>query len=249
MSHVFDAYAAYYDLLYATKNYAGEARYVDRLIRRHAPNAQNLLELGCGTGAHARELGALGYAVTGIDQSNQMIEIAQRRGLDLKQLSFMRGDARTFRGGQPFDVVISLFHVMSYQISNTDLLAAMKTAASNLRPGGVFIFDCWHGPGVLTDPPTTRVLRLEKDGLKVTRIAEPVQYPSSNRVDVNYEIIVENDGNLQRIRETHSMRYMFIPEIDFMLEAAGLTRLSAHAWMTNDEPGLQTWNACFVAQR
>ena len=80
---------------------------------------------------------------------------------------------------------------MSYQTENADLAAAFATAAEHLAPGGIFIFDCWYGPGVLTDPPTTRVRRLHGDGIEVTRIAEPVNHYDRNRVDVHYEVIVE----------------------------------------------------------
>ena len=50
MSVVFDAYAQYYDLLYCDKDYSAEAEYVALLIRRYAPEARRILELGCGTG-------------------------------------------------------------------------------------------------------------------------------------------------------------------------------------------------------
>ena len=53
---VFDAYAAYYDLLYKDKDYAGETEYVHRLIQRFNPGAKSILELGSGTGKHARLL-------------------------------------------------------------------------------------------------------------------------------------------------------------------------------------------------
>ena len=41
---IFDAYAAYYDLFYRDKDYAGEAAYVDGLIRRHHPSSQSVLD-------------------------------------------------------------------------------------------------------------------------------------------------------------------------------------------------------------
>ena len=53
MNPAFDTYARYYDLLYRDKDYAGEAAYVASHIRQHAPEAARILELGCGTGAHA----------------------------------------------------------------------------------------------------------------------------------------------------------------------------------------------------
>jgi len=251
MNDVFDAYAAYYDLLYRDKNYAGEAEYVDRLIRRYASNARNVLELGCGTGTHARELVKRGYSVTGIDLSESMIAQAIRLIPDTARhaLCFASGDLRTFRSEQSFDVVLALFHVMSYQTTNEDLGAAMATAAMHLRPGGLLVFDCWYGPGVLTDPPAIRVRRVHAEGIEVIRIAEPVHHVNLNCVDVHYEIVVEHAGRSERINETHAMRYLFAPEVDALLQDAGLTRVTVEKWMEGSEPDLRTWNACFVARR
>lgn len=162
---------------------------------------------------------------------------------------FLVGDLRDFRAGKSFDVVLALFHVMSYQTGNNELQAAMSTAATHLRPGGLFIFDCWYGPGVLTDPPATRVRRLQGDGVTVTRIAEPIHLLNENRVDVNYEVIVEGKLGLQRIREVHAMRYLFTPEVDLLLEEAGLRRLALLEWQGNGPPSILSWNACFVATR
>jgi hypothetical protein len=57
--------------------------------------------------------------------------------------------------------VFSLFHVMSYQTSNKDLQDAFETAKINLKPGEIFIFDCWYGSSVLTDRPVGRVNALK----------------------------------------------------------------------------------------
>jgi len=56
---VFNAYAAYYDLLYKEKNYAEEAEYIHGLIQKNTPGAKTILELGCGTGQHAVEFSRL----------------------------------------------------------------------------------------------------------------------------------------------------------------------------------------------
>jgi predicted TPR repeat methyltransferase len=178
MSKVFDAYAAYYDLLYGGKDYAAEAEYVAAHIRRHVLQATRVLELGCGTGGHAEYLARMGYTIHGVDLSESMLAKANLRKASFpsevqERLLFIQGDVRTVRTGETYDAVISLFHVISYQTTNADLIAAMTTAATHLKPGGVFIFDCWYGPGVFTDPPETRVRRLEGDGFTVTRIAEP----------------------------------------------------------------------------
>lgn len=251
MNRIFDSYAAYYDLLNRDKNYSDEAAYVDGLIRGHHPEPKEILELGCGTGAHARELMKLGYAVTGIDSSLPMVLLAEERSPKAGShgSSFSHGDLRDFRAGRDFDVVLALFHVMSYQTSNSDLRAAMATAAVHLRPGGLFIFDCWYGPGVLTDLPHQRVRQIKGDGVEVTREARPVLYPNKNVVDVHYNINVKSEGNEGAFTEVHSMRYLFAPEVDLLLRAAGLRRITLEHWMKGGAPGLNTWNACFVAER
>jgi len=48
--NAFERSAGFYDELYEGKDYAGEADYVDALIRQYRPGAQSLLDLGCGTG-------------------------------------------------------------------------------------------------------------------------------------------------------------------------------------------------------
>jgi SAM-dependent methyltransferase len=138
---------------------------------------------------------------------------------------FEVGDARTFRAGKKFDVVISLFHVMSYQVTNADLNAAFATAATHLDSGGIFVFDCWYGPGVLTDPPVVRHKILENDQLRIHRIARPQLHPDDNYVDVNYTILVNNkkQSSFYEIEETHKMRYLFRPEVDLLSESHGFT--------------------------
>ncbi len=252
MNAVFDAYAAYYDLLYRDKDYEGEASWVETLIRRHYPEARDVLELGSGTGGHAMHLARRGYRITGVDLSEAMTtrarERAQQAGLGDASPSFEVGDLRTFRAGRRFDVVLALFHVMSYQTSNEDLQAAMTTVATHMAPGGVFIFDCWYGPGVLTDPPRTRVRELSGDGFMVTRKAEADHHVDENRVDVRYDIAIERDGAVQRIHETHPMRYLFTPEVDLLLAGAGLHRAASHKWLAEEKPDAHTWNACYVAK-
>ncbi|HEY4744175.1 MAG TPA: class I SAM-dependent methyltransferase, partial [Desulfuromonadaceae bacterium] len=154
----FDQYARYYDLLYRDKDYAAEADFVAGLLLAHAPEARTLLELGCGTGRHAEFLARQGFAVHGVDRSEGMLADAGRRRENLPddvrgRLAFSPGDARDVRLGRHFDAVVSLFHVMSYMAEGRDLEHAFATARAHLAPGGVFLFDFWYGPAVLSDRP------------------------------------------------------------------------------------------------
>jgi SAM-dependent methyltransferase len=251
----FGDYSSYYNLLYKDKDYAGEAQYVHELIQKYRPGAKTILNLGCGTGNHDFELAKLGYKVTGIDLSAEMLAAANNctTTIDTQTSSpnFIHGDIRTVRLNKTFDVVISLFHVMSYQTTNDDLRAAFNTAKTHLDSGGLFLFDCWYGPAVLTDPPVIRVKRLADDDIEVLRIAEPVMRYNENLVDVNYLVMITNKstGAVEQIKELHRMRYLFIPEIYELARMNSMEKLFACEWMEKCEPTTQSWGAIFGFSR
>ena len=261
--NVFGAYSRYYNLFYKDKDYPGEVVYVHELIQQHRPGAKSVLDLGCGTGRHALLLAERDYEVAGVDRSAEMLTVANSLLSTLNlhpstgdeciapTLSFHQGDIRTIRLEHTFDAVVSLFHVMSYQTGNHDLRAAFATAREHLEPGGVFIFDCWYGPAVLTDRPVVRVKRLEDEEIAVTRIAEPVMHPNDNLVEVNYQVLVRDkaSGAVEEMNETHRMRYLFRPEVELFLLNAGMTLVAAEEWMTGRQPGYDTWGVCFVAEK
>jgi len=251
----FRNYARYYNLLYRDKDYKSEALFVHQIIKKYNPRASSILELGCGTGKHATVLARERYTVHGVDSSSRMLEMAKHaRALDTEELQtrlkFSPGDVRDIRCNTTYDVVISLFHVASYQASNTDLEAFFATAKAHLRPGGIFIFDAWYGPAVLTDRPVVRVKRIEDDAFQVIRIAEPIMHPHKNLVDVAYHVfIINNDTkDVEEIRETHTMRYLFQPELEKFLRDKNFELIVSQEWMTDRDPGFDTWGVYFVAR-
>jgi SAM-dependent methyltransferase len=252
---VFGLYARYYDLLYRQKDYGAEAQYVVANLPALHAGTCSIFEMGCGTGAHAQALAQMGYSVAGIDVSEAMLQRAQQRcdalpQAERRKMSFTAGDVRTYRCGQSFDAVLSLFHVMSYQVSNEDLDAAFATAAAHMHDDSVFLFDFWYGPAVLSTRPETRVRRLENESIRVMRLAEPLLRENENCVDVNYTVLIEDKRSAAReeLHETHTMRYLFLPEIDAFLHRAGLQRIKASTWLSDKALDAQAWSG-FVACR
>jgi len=257
-STVFSDYARYYDLLYRDKDYAAEAEYVAGLIRKFHPSARSILELGSGTGMHAIHLAKQGYEVTGVDLSPGMVNIArsnveatpQPSTLNLQPI-FLEEDIREVRLNKRFDAVIALFHVISYQTTNEDVTATFETARHHLNPGGVFIFDVWYGPAVLTERPEVRIKRMADDQTEITRLAEPVLHPNENRVDVHYHVFVRDLATqaVVELKETHAMRYFFKPEIDRIAIHAGFQCQHAEEWLSGRAIGCDTWGVCFVLKK
>ena len=252
---VFCHYANYYDLLYQDKNYKAEAQHVNEVLQKCKHGTQSILELGCGTGAHAVHLVRNGYTIHGVDLSEVMLARAETNKKDLdpslsRRLSFSMGDIREVHFEETYDAVISLFHVISYLPDNEDVLAVFSTAKSHLKKGGVFLFDCWYGPAVLSEKPEIREKQFENDQFRISRIAEPKMVTNSNIVEVDYRLSVEEKttGRIEKIEEIHRMRYFFKPEIEMFLSLAGFQLVEFFEWMTGLEPGLNTWNVCFVSK-
>ena len=247
MSHVFDSYSAYYDLLYKDKNYAAGVQYIDGLLKKFGQNLQSLVEFGSGTGIHGRLLAEKNYHVTGIELSPQMVA----RAKTTERFSCQQGDIREVHLNKTYDAALSLFHVMSYQVTNSDILAAMSSASAHVKVGGLFIFDFWYTPAVHAQKPESRVKLMESSEVKVTRYAEPRIYPNENRVDVHYKVLVEEVASrkTQTLNETHSMRHFSLPEIDLLARFTGFEFLHAEEFLTAAVPSEKTWGVCVVLRK
>lgn len=257
MTTVFGDYAQYYNLLYKDKDYASETDFILEVLRRCGCSPSTLLDLGCGTGRHALEMARRGVQVTGVDLSQTMLDM----GAEMLRLHaavpeiplphLHQGDVRTVRLNQIFDAVVSLFHVMSYQNVEADILAEFETAKAHLCEGGLFLFDFWYGPGVLTDPPTKRQRTMEDNRTRVVRRALPLHRVNDNVVEVNYHItLTDKASSIQsQLCETHSMRYWFMPELRHLAQCSGFTVVSEGAWMQEGVPHEHTWNAWMAVQR
>jgi SAM-dependent methyltransferase len=246
----FQRYAAFYDLLYRDKDYEAEARYVARKLREARPDARTILELGSGTGHHGRLLASMGFDVHGIERSAEMVAVAQLHEIADAPGSFSCevGDICNIKLSRRFDSVISLYHVISYQTSNEALQAAFAAAAEHLAPGGVFLFDVWHGPAVLTQGVSERVKEVEDDLHRLRRLARPTVDTNQSTVKVIFDMECEDkrSGQVSCFSEDHSMRYLFPTEIDLLARVCGLQLASTEEFLTGHAPTPSTWGVAYL---
>ena len=244
---IFNAYSLYYDLLYKDKDYASEVAYIQNILKQHKIFSGDILELGSGTGKHGRLLAKYGYKVHGIERSSEMASQA----LTNEGFSCQVGDICTINLKNKYDAVLSLFHVISYQIDNKSVHAVFERTSEHLRSGGLFIFDVWYSPAVLTQRPSIRIKRLTNGNSEIIRIAEPTVCPNTNTVDVNYTIIINETphGTINKLFENHPMRHFSLPEIDFLCETHGFQRVRAEEFLTCATPSEETWGVCIILRK
>ena len=114
--------------------------YVDAYLRADGP----VVELGVGDGRIAVEAATRGREVIGVDLSRPMLELCRQRAVRAgvsASLNLLEADFRTFTLDRPAALIALPYHSLGHLISLDDKLAAVAHVFSELRPGGVFLFD------------------------------------------------------------------------------------------------------------
>ena len=245
-------YAGAYDTIYREKDYDAEVALIERIFLEHGDRpVRSVLDLGCGTGGHARRLAEKGFDVAGVDVSPHMLAEAKAKGVPGKgKVSYYLADIRDVRLDRAFDAAIMMFAVLGYQRENQDVHRALSSARRHLLPGGLFIADVWYGPAVLSERPSERIRVIPSPKGKVIRSSSGELETSRHLCHVHFHLwSLEGDCLAAETEEDHAMRYFFPKEIPLFLEAAGFTlvRLGAFPDYARD-PDESTWNALVVAR-
>lgn len=107
---------------------------------------ERILDIGCGSGETslmaARAVGPAG-AVTGLDISRPLLELARHRAEGIANLDFQEADASDHAFQPQFDLLLSRFGVMFFD----DPLTAFTNIRKAAAPGGRMTFVCWRALG------------------------------------------------------------------------------------------------------
>lgn len=137
MNDLYIDLAEIYEAMYATFiDYQSEFEFYENILKRY--NKREVLELGSGIGHLGNFFQKNGYEYVGIDLSEEMIKIAQKKYLNCK---FLKGDVRTFKLDKQVQSIIMAGRTISYLLTNKDVLSAFKNASNNLKEKGIFSFD------------------------------------------------------------------------------------------------------------
>jgi SAM-dependent methyltransferase len=109
--------------------------YHSSLLKFVPESCEEALEIGCGTGAFARELARRCRRVVALDLSAEMIRVARSRSTQFDNLEFELADAMTWGFPQShFDFICSIATL--HHLEQRELFVKMRDA---LKPGGVLV--------------------------------------------------------------------------------------------------------------
>lgn len=184
---------------------------VQRLKAHGLRPEQGVLDVGCGSGLLARALLAEGYAVSGIDPSPAMIELAraQAPGGAFHAIGLpTRAGAGEPGALPPCDAIVSTGHVLNYLDSREDLALALGELATALRPGGLLLIDLMTERFCEARDLRHPHARVEDDWAIVTRFTRPAPH----RFDRDITVFRRVEDFWRRSDEHHS-NVTFEPDV------------------------------------
>jgi SAM-dependent methyltransferase len=133
----YDSFAWVYN-----KHWAGYSAKVLPTLEKHVlvdlPQQAKILDLCCGCGHLAALLKKRGFAVVGIDGSEEMLRFARENAPDCE---FVRADARSFHLIDRFDAVLSMFDSLNHILTLEELTKVFRNVRTSLKHNGCFVFD------------------------------------------------------------------------------------------------------------
>jgi ubiquinone/menaquinone biosynthesis C-methylase UbiE len=215
---VFSESAELYDAIYgAFKDYATEAARIDALIKWMRLDAHTILDVGCGTGEHARHLTAThGYVVDGLDIDPSMLAVARRK---LPDARFFQADMAAFDLGRRYDVVMCLFSSIGYLESLERVTAALRCFRRHLAADGAVIVEPWLTPDVFK-PGAADTRTAESGGVRVERTSRTSAQGRLSTLVFSYRI--EDASGVRVGEEVHRLGLFTEEEMLACFRDAGL---------------------------
>ncbi len=237
-------FASVYDRLMQDVPYKTWAQYYAGLLLQSGirPGAR-CVECACGTGSLTIPLAQLGYAMTGVDQSREMLNLAQQKtGRSGVMIPFVRQDMRSLSVPRPVDAVLATCDGVNYLTGPGDAAAFFRAAHACLKPDGILAFD------VSTPHKLSSVLGSQDFISSGSDLfyAWQGQYEEQDRLlRIHLDIFVRlPDGDYRRIEEDQCQRAHTADELTAWLRQAGFSRIDLFGDQvyTNPAPDALRWH-------
>lgn len=237
-------FAQGYDLFTQNVPYDEIAAYYDGIITEYTERGL-LADVGCGTGNLTEKMAALGYDVIAADASPEMLTIAVSKPHDGIQYICQSMTELDLYGEA--DAMISTLDSVNHLSDKSEIAAFFKSAAQNIRKGGVLAFD------VNTPYKHEHILggnTFVYDAEGAFCAWQNTFSPEDCGVDIELDLFFENeDGSWERSYE--SFREIALPESELceMLESAGFEVLCVYDYLTKNAPAENSEKLMIAARK
>jgi ubiquinone/menaquinone biosynthesis C-methylase UbiE len=246
---LFEDYAEKYDHEVFTQGTTGECDFIEK--EANFNKQLQIIDIGCGTGRHAIELGRRGYSVTGIDLSVSQLERARQKAKQLGlRIDFLQQDARNLSYQNQFDLAIMLcgggFPLMETDEMNFEIL---QNVSRSLKQQSKFIFTTLNGLYALFHSLQDFH---SKDAVEGNAAYNARHFDLLTFRDYSLVKVVDDKG-VEKELECNE-RYYVPPEISWLLKEAGFSNIEIFgatlgAFSREDKLTIEHFEMLVVAER
>lgn len=238
----YSSFARVYDLFMDNVPYEEWCEYIKGLLQEYDVEDGLVLDLGCGTGKLTRLLADAGYDMIGVDNSEDMLEIAreeeykkldeQESDIAGRQILYLLQDMRSFELYGTVKAVVSICDSVNYILDEDDLREVFRLVNNYLDPKGVFIFDLntVYKYRELLGETTISENRDEGSFIWDNYYDEE---SSINEYDLTL-FIREQDDLYRKYEETHFQRAYELELVKQLLTEAGMEFVAAYDAFTRE---------------
>lgn len=227
--------AKYYDAMRTHRDYGKEARFADSVIQKNCPGTERVLDLCCGTGEHAMKMTELGYQVTGIDLSKDMLAVAvektEKAGYSI---DFIHGDVNHFETPTRFKAAYCLGYTFLYMTTHQKAKEFFDAVNKTLEPGGVFIVDFINGWSIADEWHKDKATYRFDDA--TIFLSEQATLDRKRRVKhVEFQYLIDNHtGQVKTVFAEEDLRIYFEDEVGLLLSSCGFDAIQSYGDFTLD---------------
>lgn len=140
--NAYGALAGSYDRLTNDVDYQAVIEFVHEILACEGLRPRTVADLACGTGSATRIFAQMGYQVTAVDLSEEMLTVAMDKCADLHNLpQFVHQSLQRLHLPRGVDMAVCFLDSLDYILNPDDCAEAIRRAYKALNPGGIFIFD------------------------------------------------------------------------------------------------------------
>ncbi len=221
--------AKYYDAMRQFRDYGKEARFADTLIKKCSPGTKRVLDLCCGTGEHAIKMTGLGYDITGIDLSEDMLAIAaDKAGKAGLSIDFICGDVNSFEPPDKFEAAYCLGYTFLYMTTHQKAINFLNAVNRMLAPGGVFIVDFINGWSISDEWHKDKATYKFDDA--TIFLSEQATLDRKRRVKhVEFQYLIdEHNGQVKTVFAEEDLRIFFEDEVRLLMSYCGFDSVKSY---------------------
>jgi ubiquinone/menaquinone biosynthesis C-methylase UbiE len=216
---LYKKFARFYDKIYSKKKYDEEVAFIKSVANN--VKGRRLLDMACGTGTHAKKLADSGFDVTGIDISQEMLNIAKAKA---KSSKFLKGSMQSFKSKAKFDILTCLFTAMNYNKNSSELERTIRNFYNLLNKGGVLIFDLGLVKGQEKKKSGAFIDTYSEKDLQIARISQWNPSDEDAKVyDANFLMFIKEKGKFDFEIDEHKLGIFSIADVKQIMIKVGFS--------------------------